>query len=122
MTSLLKSIFVLVSGFIIGASSSLADELVLTSEKGRLFTLTQVQDQWTRSVREARLCSDEVVTFTAFKLWMPDHGHGSTPTKILPETDLCVKVEKINFVMLGHWEIQISTEDGDKAVFNVEIK
>lgn len=106
----------------LGAGLALAGTETIESEQGRTFTLTYDGEGWTRSVKSAVLCADEPAAFSVFKLWMPDHGHGSTPTKISVVDMTCAKIEKINFVMLGEWELRVATSDGDKASFLVDVK
>lgn len=58
-------------------------------------------------------------------LFMPDMGHGSSPTKAKKISESTFKVSKVFFTMPGVWEVRLSlkNEDGTKEtkVFTVQI-
>lgn len=52
------------------------------------------------------------------KLWMPEHGHGSSPVKMEREKDAAgqvipgvYRVKNVYFSMPGHWQVQIRMMD-----------
>jgi hypothetical protein len=69
----------------------------------------------------AFLCTDYPAQVTQAKLWMPDMGHGSGPTKLTSIGDTCTKVEKINFLMDGTWEMRVKLSDNDSGVFSFDV-
>jgi hypothetical protein len=63
----------------------------------------------------------------AVKLWMPDMGHGSSPTKVIAETDATgtpvpgvFDVQNIFFVMNGKWRIFLQLKKGGQVVDQAE--
>jgi len=63
----------------------------------------------------------------AIKLWMPDMGHGSSPTKVIAATDATgspvagvFDVQNIFFVMNGKWQVFIQLKKGSQVVDQVE--
>lgn len=93
-----------------------------TSEKGRSLTLDFAPEKVTKANKEALFCSNPGVKASSAKLWMPEHGHGSTPTKLVEKENSCTNIEKINFTMTGEWEIRVVLEDDDKGVFTVDVE
>lgn len=75
----------------------------------------------TRATRTASLCSEPGGKVTLAKLWMPDMGHGSSPTRLTAVTPTCTRVERISFVMDGGWDIQVSFDDGDAGTVSLEV-
>lgn len=45
----------------------------------------------------------------AVSIWMPDHGHGSSPVIVRSVGDVYI-AEKIYFIMAGRWEVRISLQ------------
>lgn len=76
----------------------------------------------TQTVRTAALCVESQTRVTMAKLWMPDMGHGSSPTRLTEMTPGCTKVERINFLMEGAWEIRVTLDGGDKGTLAVEVE
>lgn len=117
-----KSVF----GFLVWAGSFAAleaAEFQVTSTNGRELTFATDTVDVTRSTQSGVLCAAVSTTFTQFRLWMPDHGHGSTATKIVARDDgLCADVHNINFVMSGRWQLKVMMSDGDAAVFTVNVQ
>ncbi len=46
-------------------------------------------------------------------LWMPDMGHGSTPTSVERVDVGSFRVRNVFFIMPGRWEIRFQIKDGD---------
>ena len=53
------------------------------------------------------------------KLWMPDHGHGSSPVEVVEEEQGFL-VKKVYFIMPGFWEVHIAI-DGEEKVLRVDL-
>ena len=47
-------------------------------------------------------------------LWMPDMGHGSRPVSIENPGEGLYQVNKMYFVMPGHWEVRVTLGDGQE--------
>ena len=92
-----------------------------TSVRGRTLKVTFAQGPIATDSRDAVVCSEPRSALMEAKLWMPSMGHGSTPTRIVPLADGCTKVERLNFVMGGAWELQIKFADADKGVFAFDV-
>jgi YtkA-like len=63
----------------------------------------------------------------AVKLWMPEMGHGSSPTKVIAAIDTTgtavpgvFDVQNIFFVMNGKWQVFIQLKKGSQVVDQVE--
>lgn len=69
------------------------------------------------AVNEIRACGVGAEQISGVQLWMPDHGHGSVPTRVSDTDDApCVMVENVLFVMPGRWELRFEFSDGDRGV------
>ena len=101
-------------------SSAYADQFKAQSTRGRALTF-ETDGPLTTSTAAGNVCADSSATFSTFKLWMPDMGHGSTPAKLTPINDHCARVDDINFLMEGGWQLQVTTGDGDRANFDVTV-
>ncbi|MCX6124750.1 MAG: hypothetical protein NTV34_08375 [Proteobacteria bacterium] len=104
------------------AMNSFAAEVTSRSRDGRILTLTIGGDSITQNTSSGTLCANSPVSFQKVKLWMPEHGHGSSPTSLTTISDVCATVDKINFSMPGIWELKIAMADGDLAVISAEIR
>lgn len=93
-----------------------------TSERSRNLILEFPTSKVTKNNKNAVLCSEPTQKTISAKLWMSEHGHGSTPTKLTAREDGCANIEKINFTMDGIWEIKVTFEGGDKGVFSFEVE
>ena len=112
----------IVSGFLFVVSGlTQAAEFKTESKGGKSLDLIFDEAQISRSTKHATLCSNLDVGFTKLKLWMTVHNHGSTPTKLTTVSSQCAAVDKINFVMSGSWDLQVEMNDGDTAVFSVNV-
>ena len=101
-----------------------AENIVLhtRSTQQRDLTLEFASENVTRQTHTGILCTHPEATISTVKLWMPMHGHGSTPTTLTPsQTAGCSDISRINFTMLGEWEIRVKFSDGDDATFDVEV-
>ena len=94
---------------------SYAETFEFSSVSGKKLVLTSDDEFFSEASSGAKLCSNVPTEFKKVKLWMPDHGHGSTPTSLVKIDEYCTRVEKLNFVMSGNWDFQISFSDGDRA-------
>lgn len=98
-----------------GATAGPETIVTAATPAGNHITLRFAANPVTRATKAANVCTDTPATVNEAKLWMPDMGHGSTPAKVTPLTPTCAKIEKINFVMAGDWEIRVSLANGDGA-------
>lgn len=76
----------------------------------------------TRQARVASFCVEPAATVSAASLWMPEHGHGSSPTRLLPVREGCTLIERMSFVMGGSWEIRVRLSDDDSGVFSIGVE
>jgi hypothetical protein len=74
-----------------------------------------------RGVYLASLCATPAQEITQVKLWMPDMGHGSSPTTLELANGGCTRVSKVNFMMPGLWEIHLIYRDGSMALTSIEV-
>lgn len=92
-----------------------------TANGGRLLARFEA-DPVTRAVRTASVCTEIEARVTEAKLWMPDMDHGSSPTRLTAATSTCTTVERINFLMRGAWDIQVTLDSGDTGTLSLEVQ
>jgi hypothetical protein len=80
------------------------------------------EDKVTASTQSALFCSNEKSALNEALLWMPDMGHGSSPTSLLPADDNCFEVNNLDFFMTGNWEVRVTLASGEKIAFVVPVK
>ena len=104
-----------------GEDSAQAVSLGAETASGRHLTLTFAGDAVTRASNAATLCGSSGAPVQEARLWMPDMGHGSAPTRLEAMSPDCTRVTNIRFIMGGSWEIQVLLSDGDRGAFVVNI-
>jgi hypothetical protein len=105
-----------------GAQASTAGLTLATKTvAGRDMTLSFFQDEVTSAVTTAVVCSQPPATISQATLWMPDMGHGSSPTTLVPQDNQCTRVERLDFLMSGLWELRVTLLDGDSGVFSFDV-
>jgi hypothetical protein len=95
--------------------------LAATSQAGRELQLRFEANSVTRSTRLAFLCVDPPAPVALARLWMPEHGHGSSPPQLVSVDPTCTRVERVSFVMRGLWEVQVKLADNDSATFSLQV-
>ncbi len=65
------------------------------------------------------LVADSVANFKV-DLWMPEHGHGTTPVTVNPPKANKFQIKKALFTMAGKWIARVSF-DIDKVNHKIEI-
>lgn len=88
---------------------------------GRDMDLNFSQDVVTSAVKTAVVCTGQGIDISQAKLWMPDMGHGSSPTALVRQDDFCTRVDRLNFLMPGDWELRVTLVDGDSGVFTFNV-
>lgn len=73
-------------------------------------------------IKSGSLCVNEKSDLTSAELWMPDMGHGSSPTSLVKRDLLCTDVNQMEFFMDGKWEIRTQLASGETLDFDVNIK
>lgn len=111
----------LAAGLMIVQASAYAYEVTGSTTRGRALKFTTTDAVLTGRTLTGLLCASEAVTFQKVRLWMPDHGHGTTPTRLETANENCVNVNKLNFVMPGRWQLFIEITDGDTATLDVSV-
>jgi hypothetical protein len=96
-------------------------EITGTSVQGKSLVVSFDGDKVTQDSSAATLCSNQTITVEKVRLWMPDHGHGSTPTSLARLSDECTKIQSINFSMNGRWQLNILLSEQDSAVIEVNV-
>jgi len=99
-----------------------AAEFSMATRSGRGFTLETAADQVTQKTTEVVICGDSVDAIAKIKLWMPEHGHGSSAVQIAPTSEGCRVVTKVNFTMRGLWEVRVELSDGDTGAFQLDVE
>lgn len=75
-------------------------------------------------VHKASVCGQQALEFRSATLWMPEHGHGSAPTRLVADAQSqgrCVWIEDVEFVMPGNWEIRVQLGAQDLGVFRLQV-
>ncbi len=91
------------------------------SISGREMTLKFAEDSLTTAVKSATVCVQPPSPVVSVKLWMPDMGHGTSPTALGSEVSGCTPIHRINFLMGGLWELKVNFADGDSGVFMFDV-
>jgi hypothetical protein len=104
------------------AGAALASSYMMTTEAGRVFTMDVGTERVTGATKEVTICGDRIESIKRVKLWMPEHGHGSTPTQIGPVNEGCRVISKVNFTMPGEWDVRVELVDGDSGAFMVDVE
>ncbi len=107
---------------LVTASGAFAATFSMTSRAGKTFTLETAQDRVTEATESFSLCSDGVAAVKKVKLWMPEHGHGSSAVTVGAVQDGCRELTAINFTMTGSWEVRVEFTDGDSGKFDVDVE
>ncbi len=68
----------------------------------------------------AFMCTDPTAVVSLVKLWMPDMDHGSAPTRLVRSGN-CTRIERINFIMSGVWDLQIKLDNADPATLSLSV-
>lgn len=115
----------LVLGFLVAfvaPISAEAAEFSMSTRSGRAFTLETASDQVSQKTNEFVICGDAVDTIKRVKLWMPEHGHGSSAVQLGATSEGCRLVTKVNFTMRGLWEVRLELNDGDLGAFELDVE
>ena len=99
-----------------------AAEFSMATRGGKAFTLDTPSDQVTQKTTEVVICGDSVEAISKVKLWMPEHGHGSSPVVIGSPSEGCRHITKVNFTMRGLWEVRVELTDGDTGAFELDVE
>lgn len=74
---------------------------------------------------DGSMVNAETTLTPAVVLWMPDMGHGSSPTSVSRLDVGTYRAERVFFVMPGHWEIRFQLKSGntveDEIIVPIEI-
>ena len=76
----------------------------------------------TTATRLGFLCVDPQQAVSLAKLWMPDMGHGSSPTRLVPVGTGCTRVERMNYLMEGTWEVRVTLTDNDTGTLSFDVE
>ena len=114
-------LFKLVGFIALFSTQAFAVTLQMTTRNGRDYTLDTLTDRVTTAASEFVICGDQVENIKKVKLWMTEHGHGSTPTVIGPVSEGCRNISKVNFTMPGDWDVRVELSDGDSGAFIVTV-
>ncbi len=117
----MKTNMILWFGAVALAGAAWAANYTTTTPAGRAFTMDVTAERITGATKEVTICGDRVDLIKRVKLWMPEHGHGSSPTQFAEISEGCRVVSKVNFTMPGEWEVRVELTDGDVGVFLVEV-
>lgn len=114
------------AGLLLSAPQAFAGTITATSQMGLAVTLTFETDTITDETTSAVFClvdtSVPAVAVQSAKLWMPEHGHGSSPTTITASGTHCTTITRLNFVMSGQWEVRMKLEGGDAVAIPVDVE
>ena len=93
-----------------------------TSSEGTFGTIQFEQFPLDTKTDSFLFCSNSLTPPKEAQLWMPDMGHGSSPTQITSHSEICSEVSAVDFFMPGNWEIRTELENGEKFAFALAIK
>jgi hypothetical protein len=113
---------IILAGCVLFSELGFAASFSMTTQAGRAFTMDVGTDRVTGETRDVTICGDRIESIKRVKLWMPEHGHGSTPTQVGPVTEGCRIISKVNFTMPGEWAVRVELVDGDTGAFLVDVE
>lgn len=124
MTQAIKRICLTIalSTFGIISSSAMAAEFSMATRGGKAFSLETAAEQVTQGTKDFVICGEGIETLAKVKLWMPEHGHGSSAVQIGPVSEGCRLITRVNFTMLGLWEVRVELSDGDSGAFALDVE
>jgi hypothetical protein len=114
--------FLMILSPVLFAGPIMAAEFSMLTRGGKGFTLETAADQVTQKTSEFVICGEGVEGIKKVKLWMPEHGHGSSAVQVAPASEGCRVVSKVNFTMRGLWEVRIELTDGDSGAFELDVE
>lgn len=91
------------------------------SKLGRAVQIRFEANPVKKSTKKANLCVSPLAQVNEVVLWMPDHNHGSAPTRLNRHANGCTVVENISFVMTGLWDLRVKLADNDESTLSVEV-
>lgn len=102
----------------------------------KAFAALTVESTGTQGTRGALSFSTDCVTVTTSTslfcantsglakkadLWMPEMGHGSSPTRLSEAADGCTKIDEMDFFMAGKWEVRVTSSQNELFVFPINV-
>ena len=107
---------------LLGISTPLrAAQFTMTTEQGHSFSLESSAARLTTNTNWLLLCGPQIQAVSFVKLWMPDHGHGSTPVQLSTVDGQCRAMSRVNFTMPGTWEVIVDLGNVDKGRFSIPV-
>ena len=91
-----------------------------TSESGTKVQLRFEANPVKTTTNLAFMCTDPAAVVSLAKLWMPDMDHGSSPTRLVSSGN-CTRVERVNFIMPGVWDLQIKLDVTDPLTLSLPV-
>lgn len=92
------------------------------SDRASAGTLSFSEKPTSRKASESVFCTAAPTAVKEAQLYMPDMGHGSSPTRLEPIAGSeCTKILEMDFFMDGAWEVRVQLQSGEKFVFPVQI-
>lgn len=100
-----------------------AGTVLAQGENGTVASLRFPSGPLTSATSEALICSNEISPLQEAILWMPDMGHGSSPTVVAAgQNRHCSVVSGVDFFMPGLWEVRSRLDSGEMLTFAVHVK
>ena len=103
------------------SSQAFGAAFTMTTENGKSFRLESSEPRITTKTNQLLLCGDSIAAVNFVKLWMPNHGHGSSPVKLSEVGGQCRAITRVNFTMSGSWDVIVKLKDGDQGMFQVPV-
>lgn len=107
--------------FIFFACPAFAAEYTMETAGGKQFRLESSEPRITTRTDQLLLCGPAIDAVTFVKLWMPNHGHGSTPVQLSEAGGQCRALTRVNFTMPGTWDVVVKLKGQDSGVFSVPV-
>lgn len=103
------------------AQSALAYTYISQAGNEGFATLQLVSKPVSTASTSGWICTNEGSALKKAELFMPHHGHGSSPTDISETTSTCSYVSQMEFYMKGKWEVRSTLANGSKFVFSLNV-
>lgn len=97
------------------------DVRMATASEGATVAITFPSPGISTATTTASVCADSDRAIEEVAPWMPDMGHGTSPTRVTRLSPTCHAVEELDLFMPGSWEFRVRFNSGEMAAVPVNI-
>ena len=94
---------------------------IATASAGTTVAITFPSPSVSSSTTTATVCVDSDRAIEEVAPWMPDMGHGTSPTRVTRLSPTCHAVEDLDLFMPGPWEFRVRLASGETVAVPVNV-